>query len=230
MQVGEQVRHGDRVRDVGLAGAAALAFMGLEGEVVGFLDALDLGRGQVALELGDQLADADGPSSVRQQAAQGGRDVHGRVLGGGSVSQAELRSAELAHELGFRDEFLRRTIRLLEDLEADVSRGHLAQREHRRLVVLPVERRLGPVRELAARLDATSTSWNRFGTFFRQSSTVMRAMGGLYVSVGDKGRKHSTGSRDDSRKGGEPAPTATLSFCAATGIFVSQITGLEQGG
>ena len=43
------------MRDVGLAGAPALALVRAEGEVVGFLDALDLSRGQVALELRDQL-------------------------------------------------------------------------------------------------------------------------------------------------------------------------------
>jgi len=77
MEVGQQVRYGDRVCDVWLAGTAALAFMGLEREVVGFLDALDVLGGQVALELVDELVDADGASSVGQQAAQGRRDVHG---------------------------------------------------------------------------------------------------------------------------------------------------------
>ena len=76
-QVGEQVGDRDRMGDVGLARAAALALVGLEGEVVGGLDALDVLGRQVALELVDQLVDADGPSSVGQQAAQGRRDVHG---------------------------------------------------------------------------------------------------------------------------------------------------------
>ena len=139
-QVGEQVGDRDRVRDVGLARAAALALVGLEREVVGGLDPLDVLVGKVRLELVDQLVDADGPSSVGQQAAQGRRDVHG-WLRRGSVSQAEVGRAQLAHELGLGDEVLRRAVRLLEDLEADVAGGDLAQRQHRRLVVLPVERR-----------------------------------------------------------------------------------------
>jgi len=150
-QVGEQVGHGHRVGDVGLAGAAALAVMGLEGEVVRLLHPLDLLRGQVGLELGDQLGDAYGPSSVGQQAAQGRRDVHRRAASG-LVSQPDLRCAELAHEFGLGHEFRRRRrgrIRLLEDLDADVARGDFTQRKHGRLVVLPVERRLGTVRQFA---------------------------------------------------------------------------------
>ncbi len=77
-QVGEQVGDRYRVRDVGLAGAAPLAVMGLEREIVGFLHQLDLVGRQVGLQLRDELVDADGASSIGQQAAQGRRDVHGR--------------------------------------------------------------------------------------------------------------------------------------------------------
>jgi len=82
-EVGKQVGDRHRVGYVRLARAPTLARVGAGGEIVRFLDALDLGRGQVALELRDQLADADGASSVRQQAAQGRRDVHGRAAGRG---------------------------------------------------------------------------------------------------------------------------------------------------
>ena len=82
-QVREQVGDRDGMRDVGLAGAATLALVSLEGEVVGILDALDLGGREIALELRDELADAYGPSSIWQQAAQGRRDVHKRVDRGG---------------------------------------------------------------------------------------------------------------------------------------------------
>ena len=82
-EVREQAGDCDRVRDVGLAGTATLPFVGLVRELIGFLDPLDLLGGQVGLELRDQLADADGPSSVWQQAAQGRRDVHGSGRGPG---------------------------------------------------------------------------------------------------------------------------------------------------
>jgi hypothetical protein len=57
--------------DVGLAGAAALALVGLKGEIVGVLNTLNLVGREVTLQLRDELADADGPSSIWQQAAQG---------------------------------------------------------------------------------------------------------------------------------------------------------------
>ncbi len=83
LEVGEQVGDGDRVRDVRLARTAPLAVMGLEREVVRFLDQFDLVGRQVGLQLRNELVDADGASSVGQQAAQGRRDVHGRARSGG---------------------------------------------------------------------------------------------------------------------------------------------------
>jgi hypothetical protein len=90
-----------------------------------------------------------------------------QALGRGSVSQTDLRRPELAHELRLGQQFLRRAIRLLEDLEAvglSFSQSSVAS---------------APFASRRARLAATSTSWNKFGTFCRQSSTVIRAICGL---------------------------------------------------
>src|SRR5687767_15890186 len=57
----------------------------------------------------------------------------------GSVSQPDLRRPQLAQEFGLGEEFLRRAVRLLEDLETDVARGDLAQGQHRGIVVLTVQ-------------------------------------------------------------------------------------------
>jgi hypothetical protein len=45
--------------DVRLAGVAALARVGLGGEVVGAPDSLDLGRGEVAFDLPEQAGGSD---------------------------------------------------------------------------------------------------------------------------------------------------------------------------
>src|SRR5688572_3494145 len=99
-QVREQIGDGDRVRYVRLAGAATLALVSLEGEVIRILDAFDLGGREIALELRDELADAYGPSSIWQQAAQGRRDVHKR--GRCSGISLPTRSAAPAARPGIR--------------------------------------------------------------------------------------------------------------------------------
>jgi hypothetical protein len=53
MQVGEDGRDGDGMRDVGLARHAALAFVGLGAEQIRLMDFLDLGFGEVETELGE---------------------------------------------------------------------------------------------------------------------------------------------------------------------------------
>ena len=124
------MRLADRMRDVGLARTAPLPVMGVEGEVVRFLDELDLVGRQVGFQLRNELVDADGASSVRQQAAQGRRDVHGRAVGAGLVSQPDLRCAELTHEFRFRHQLLRRRrrhFRFFEDFHAHVAGCDLAQ-------------------------------------------------------------------------------------------------------
>ena len=63
-QVGEDVRNGHRMGDVGLAGNPLLALVLLGAEFVGFAHAFDLRRRQVGLELVQQLADPGGASST----------------------------------------------------------------------------------------------------------------------------------------------------------------------
>ena len=62
-------------------------------------------------------------------------------------------------------QFRRRTaaVRLLEHLEADVAGRDLAQRQHGRLVVLPVERGLGAVGELAGALGGDQHQLEQVG-------------------------------------------------------------------
>ena len=65
VQVGEDVRDGDRMRDVGLAAQALLALVGFGAELISVADAVDLRRRQVGLQLVEQLGDAYRASSGR---------------------------------------------------------------------------------------------------------------------------------------------------------------------
>ena len=51
LEIGEDVGHGDRMRDVGLARHALLALMPFRAEIVRFAHALDLRGREIALEL-----------------------------------------------------------------------------------------------------------------------------------------------------------------------------------
>src|SRR6266704_2547932 len=62
---------------------------------------------------------------------------------------------------------------------ADFPRGDLAQCDHRGLVARGLDVRGAALGELAGAVGAASVSWKRLGILFRQSSTVMRAMGPL---------------------------------------------------
>ena len=65
----------------------------------------------------------------------------------------------------------------LEHFGADLSGGDLAQRDHGGLVAVGLDQRRGARAKLARAVVAASMAEKRLGILFRQSSTVMRAMG-----------------------------------------------------
>src|SRR5215469_1691811 len=70
-----------------------------------------------------------------------------RAGDGSLVSEAELRSAERRLHLDLGDGGLGRRLRLAQHLDSDVAGGDFTQRDDGRLVILPGDRGLGPVRQ-----------------------------------------------------------------------------------
>ena len=180
VQVGEDVGDRDRMGDVRLAAQALLAFVGLGAELVGVADAIDLRRRQVGLELVEQLRDADRASSGRQQTQDGRRVVHDSDggLSGAAISlpgRGEVRAARRTFPAPASISGCGRSAssrisgpmwpaaisRSATTVDLSFSHSTVAS---------------APLASLRARLAATRTSWNRFGTLCRQSSTVIRAM------------------------------------------------------
>src|SRR5262249_15361431 len=77
VQIREDVGGGDRVRDVGLTRKALLALVSRRPEFISLLDALHLLGRQVVLQLGNELIDAEGAPSARQETQDGGGVIHG---------------------------------------------------------------------------------------------------------------------------------------------------------
>ncbi len=91
-QLGEDARRGNRVIDVGLAGQAGLAVVGLGTEQIGAVHLLDLRRLQVGLQHLAQVTD----QKARGRVGEDFRSVCHRVTGGQRLRRPrELRSGQL---------------------------------------------------------------------------------------------------------------------------------------
>ena len=77
VQVGEDLRGRDRMRDVGLAGEALLALVRLGAEFRGLAHALDLLGRQIGFDAVDQLAQARQSPGTGQKLKERRRVVHG---------------------------------------------------------------------------------------------------------------------------------------------------------
>ena len=77
VQIGEDLRGRERVRDVGLAGEALLALVRFGAEFSGRANALDLLGRQIGLDAVDQLAQARQSPGTGQKLKERRRVVHG---------------------------------------------------------------------------------------------------------------------------------------------------------
>src|SRR5688500_12965598 len=72
-----------------------------------------------------------------------------------SITQTQMRCAQFARHVDFREHFRRRgAFGLLEDLRTDVSGGNLAQRDDSGLIVFPLYGSLCAVRDLTSALGS----------------------------------------------------------------------------
>ena len=184
VQIREDLRGRERVRDVRLAGEPLLALVRLRAEFRGRADALDLLGRQIGFDAVDQLAQARQSPGTGQKLKERRRVIHGAraPLGKGQADdlflyvtialQAELRRTEQGLVVGVGQRgFRRRRIRLTQHLRRDVAFGDLAQGDHGGLVVLPGNGGLGAIGEAARALRRPAA---RAGRCFRRSGGNLR--------------------------------------------------------
>ena len=109
-----------------------------------------------------------------------------------------MRRADLAHELGFRHEFLRRAIRLFEDFHADVSCGYFPQRQHGGFVIFQIQRGFGAISQLPRSPGSDQHEFKEIGDVLQTVFDTDPGHGGSSAKM-DKGRKHATISRSARR-------------------------------
>ena len=162
VQVGEDLRGRDRVRDVGFAGEALLALVGGGAELGGGADALDLLGRQVAADLAEQVLEARSALGCREAGPVATTRSPWACVRSWGASAVLRQSRSIrpncgARKCGFvlrvgqrRGDRLR--LRLAQHLGRDVARGDLAQRQHRGLVVVDRHGGFGAIGQAARAL------------------------------------------------------------------------------
>ena len=178
VQVRQDSGDGHRVGDVGVAGAALLAFVGVGAEGVGIGDDAELLLGQVP-DLVQQAAEPAVAAGQGQAIQDGRRVIHGPILalpaaaggrpestsgaglrrcgGDQSVRSSSRRSSwigRVQQGLGLfaGHQVFRRLVGFVQHVPGDEAGGDFPQGDDRGLVVLPVQQRLGAVGHAAGAL------------------------------------------------------------------------------